>query len=160
VTAIEVSSGELALARRGDDTLWSQPPKVLAGVVVDSSSGRPVGSARIQLAGTQINSVSDDHGRFTLSGILPGESTLNLGTPSLDSLNSIFPITLTVTDLSTPVELRVASGAQLASSICGSANAGAGIVVGRVLPPPSAASAASAHVSAEWRTDSGHVRRM
>ncbi|HEY5060784.1 MAG TPA: carboxypeptidase-like regulatory domain-containing protein, partial [Gemmatimonadaceae bacterium] len=49
VAEIKVSGGELALATiqsaRGRDTLWSRPPLVLAGTVVDSASGAAVAGA-------------------------------------------------------------------------------------------------------------------
>ena len=164
VTSIQVSGGELALARRGADTLWSQPARSLAGVVLDSASGRPMGSARVEFAGTGLEATSDDRGRFTVGGILPGEYRVDVHTPSLDSLNSVFPSRLTVTDATERVQLRVPTAAQLVATICGSAESGAtGIVLGRVIMASDSSttpSLAGARVTVEWAVDSGRVRRV
>src|SRR5678810_796750 len=49
---IQVAGGQLALARRGSDTLWAQPPMALTGMVRDSVSGAAIAGARITLLGT------------------------------------------------------------------------------------------------------------
>ncbi|MGH7622988.1 MAG: carboxypeptidase-like regulatory domain-containing protein, partial [Gemmatimonadaceae bacterium] len=51
IDGFKVSGGELSLARRARDTLWSRPRLALAGTVADSS-GRRLGGARIALRGT------------------------------------------------------------------------------------------------------------
>lgn len=162
VTSMQVSGGTLVLARRGSDTLWSQPARAVAGVVLDSASNRPVGGARIRETATSLEATSDARGRFTIGGIIPGEHTLEVRTPSLDSINTAYPLTFTVTDADEPLELRVPSAAQFSSALCGSNRGeGAGIIVGRVVfgDSTSRRPLGGAHIVAEWSLDSARVQR-
>ncbi|MEP6494406.1 MAG: carboxypeptidase regulatory-like domain-containing protein [bacterium] len=153
---IRETGGELALARRGTDTLWSRPPIVLAGVVQDSVSGRSIAGAHVALAGTGLQGVSDDRGRFTVAGVLPGEYTLEVRTPSLDSASAVHQTPLMITDASKPAEIRVPTASQIGAMLCGAARTvEPGIVLGVVgvrgdtLPR-------SIVVSAEWQDATVH----
>jgi len=110
VTELRVAGGELALARRANDTLWSAPPQVVAGTVLDSRSGSPVGGARVVVSGTTLEGTSDARGRFTIAGMLPGQYTLQVHTASLDSMDAVHLVPLTFTDAATPIEVRVPKG--------------------------------------------------
>ena len=153
VAEIRVAGGELAMARRGSDTVWSRPPLIVAGVVQDSVTGAPIGGARLALAGTTLDGVSDARGRFTIGGVLPGEYTLEVHTPSLDSVSAVHQSPVTVTDAATPLELRIPNAQQIAGTVCVAGarkGPGMGIVLGRVslrgdtLPPR------NVPVVAEW----------
>ncbi len=132
---ILVAGGELALARRGNDTLWAQPPLALRGVALDSISGSPLSGARVSLAGTSLAAVADTRGRFTVAGVLPGQYTAEVRTASLDSVNAVHRAAITVTDAAAPVEIRVPGAKQIATLVCGTAGARdsvSGIVLGGV----------------------------
>jgi hypothetical protein len=151
VLEIHVAGGELALVRRGGDTLWSRPPLVLSGEVTDSVSGKPVSSARVALQGTELEGVTDSHGRFTIQGVLPGEYTIELRTPSLDSLNAVFQSAVVFTDEASPVQLRAPTAQQVETRVCGSrAGDYSGIILGRLLMSGDSAPPRHATVFAEW----------
>jgi hypothetical protein len=168
VTELRVAGGELALARRANDTLWSAPPRVLTGILVDSLSGSPVAGASVAISGTDLDATSDARGTFAITGILPGQYTLHVRTRSLDSMNAIHQSPFTFTDASSPLEVRVPSGRQLAASLCGAAadHAGVnGIIVGSIrfrADSTMARGVSGAKVVAEWHADpldSTKVRR-
>jgi hypothetical protein len=157
VAQIHVTGGELALVtvaaagRAGRDTVWSQPAMRIAGTVADSSSGEPVLGARVTVVGTGIEATSDERGRFTLAGVLPGEYHLDVTTPSLSALGAASRHAATLVDSAATLDLRIPTAAQFAAALCGAGGlgAGTGVVVGRVRSDDSA-SAANASVVAEW----------
>jgi hypothetical protein len=160
VREIRVSGGELALARRGADTLWAHAPLVLLGTVVDSTSGDAVSGARVQLVGTTLDAVADFRGQFRVAGVLPGDYTLEVHTASLDSVSAVqqraVTVTDSVTDSVTPLVVRVPTAGQISATVCGRATStDAGIVVGSLTTVTTLAgdSAASrgATVTAEWQ---------
>lgn len=133
VAEIAVAGGELSLVRRGADTIWSRPPVTIAGTVSDSVSGTFVGAATVALRGTVLETRSDALGRFRLAGVLPGEYTVDVRTPALDSLSAVSQSRLVVTDSTRDVQLRVPSSQQIATAICGSKPLDApGILAGNV----------------------------
>ena len=155
VIGLSVTGGELALAVRGADTLWSRPPLRLVGTVSDSATGAPVGGARVGLEGTNLEDISDAQGRFTISGVLPGEYTVAARSPALDSLGAVVQADVTVADSTARLDIKLPSPRELAASLCRTPTmAGAlsreGVVLGRIevrgdsLPP------AGARVIAEW----------
>ena len=169
ITEIAVSGGELALARRGNDTLWRAPPRVLAGTLVDSLSGSPVAAAHVLVAGTNLGAVSDARGRFAIPGMLPGDYTIQVTTASLDSLTAVHQSSFTFTDAATAIEIRVPDGQQIAATLCGSAIRGperSGIVAGRLRLRGDSATPNAIHggrIVAEWSADgadSTRVRRL
>lgn len=168
LTGIQVVGGNLVVARRGTDTLWSQRPGALAGSVLDSSSGSPVRGARIAFVGAAREATSDARGQFTVEQILPGVYAVDVRTASLDSLNLNIGhrLSLTVTSVAEPVRIRVPNARQVAAAICGSSRGAdderTGIVVGHVRLDDSSGAPAppNARVTGEWPADSGHVRRL
>jgi len=165
VAAMEVSGGELALARRGYDTLWARPPLAVRGTIRDSMSGAGIAGARIALVGTRLETTSDDRGRFSLTGALPGDYTAEVETPSLDSVNTAHRAPVTILDSATAVDVRAPSGAQLLASLCGKAMRGSsgGVIVGNAgLADASSSGAilAGLRVTAEWRTDAADPTKI
>ena len=153
VAEIRVAGGELALALRGNDTLWARPPLAIAGTVFDSASGRPAPATRLTLAGTSLTGTTDPRGRFTIPGALPGQYTLEVRTPSLDSVDVAYPLPLTLTDsASGVVDVRVPSAAHVVTAFCGSRRLDApGIVVGTVVLRGDSVPPRGVKVIAEWR---------
>jgi hypothetical protein len=153
VSEIRVTSGEIALAMRGNDTLWARPPLVVAGSVRDSTSGTPVAGARLALAATPLSAATDARGRFTIAGALPGRYTLEVRTPSLDSVGAAYPVQVTFTDsTSAVVEVRVPSASQVVEALCGARPLDApGIVIGNVAMRGDTVPPRAVKVVAEWR---------
>lgn len=163
VIEINITGGDLVLVRRGSDTLWSRPPLVLAGSVRDSLSNRPVANARVRLAGTSLSELTNSGGRFAISGVLPGEYTLDVRTPSLDSVNVIHRSSLMFTDTNAQVQIRVPNAGIVANALCGtSPRSNRGIIIGDVVVEGDSTSGAKpgavsrqATVSAIWRVPNG-----
>ncbi len=153
VSEIRVAGGELALALQGRDTLWARPPLVIAGTVVDSASGAPGAGTRVTIAGTQLTTTADGRGRFKLAGALPGQYTLDVRTPSLDSVGVSYPVPLTLTDSASGViEVRVPSASQVVAAFCGTRRLNApGIVIGSVAMRGDSVPPRGVKVIAEWR---------
>jgi hypothetical protein len=153
--SVKVTGGELVMAtttgmRR--DTIWMRPTIALRGTVLDSTNGTPVRRAAVSLAGTTQSDTTDDAGRFEVPNVLPGSYTLNVTTPSLDSLNVVSEHGVMVVDSTTPITVRVPDARTVVAGMCGHPPAGApgnGIVTGRVLRADSTP-AADASVSAVW----------
>jgi hypothetical protein len=162
-----VAGGELVLARRGSDTLWTRPPMALTGTLLDSLSGSPVAGASVALVGTTLEAMSDARGRFRIAGTLPGQYMAEVRTVSLDSMKTVHRSPITFTDSATSLELRVPSGRQVAEALCGptAVREGArGIVLGNVRLRDSVPGQRlhGVKVIAEFRTDtldSKHLRR-
>ena len=151
VTELKVSGGELALLTRGRDTLWSRPPLTLSGTVKDSASGNPIPFALVSLRGTTFAGVSDSGGTFTLSGVLPGEYTVQVRTPALDSIAMLFQTDLTFADAVKATDLRLPSVPGIVSRLCpDTARTPAGLVVGAVGMHGDTMPKRNVHVVAEW----------
>jgi hypothetical protein len=151
VAEIHVAGGELALARRGTDTLWSRPPLEISGSVVDSTSGSTIAKAKVSLRGTQLEGTTDDRGRFTINGVLPGEYSVDVRTPSLDSANAVHQSSIVVTDASAPVRIRAPNAAQIQTVLCGNQRLTApGIVFGSASIRGDTAPPRGITVTAQW----------
>lgn len=158
VAAIKVTGGELAFATRGKDTLWARLPLEVSGTVVDSLSGKPVPNAVVSLQGGPLESVSDAGGRFSIAGVLPGEYTLEVRSPSLDSVGAVYQSAVSVLD-ATSIRVRVPSANLIAATICGKSvgdgREGFGMLVGRVAAGRDSAPQGNVTVMAEWIERSG-----
>ncbi|MES2178945.1 MAG: TonB-dependent receptor [Gemmatimonadota bacterium] len=155
VREIVERGGELALARRGNDTLWSRPSLVFRGVVRDSLSGRALAGAYLTLDGTALASVADSVGRFSIAGLIAGEYVVAVHSASLDSVGAAHRVRLGVIDSSTAT-IDVPSADQFVNKVCGPTRmtgARAGIVVGGVKARVDSLSVSNLPVIAEW-TDS------
>jgi len=154
VAELSVTGGDLVLVRRGADTLWSRSPLVLGGVVQDSLSRAPVPNALVKLAGTSLTGLTDAKGHFGISGVLPGDYVLEVTTPSLDSISAVHRSTITFTDSSTTIQLRVANAQILSRAICDNGSRDVqraeGMILGTVSVGADSARQASATVTAQW----------
>jgi len=170
IARIQTTGGQLALARRGNDTLWKARPLVLSGTVIDSSSGDGVAGASVRLMGTGLEATSDARGRFTIPGVVPGRYQIEVRTPSLDSANTSRTWPLSFTDADARIDLRVPNGQQLAATICGAGRGplapGSGIVVGRARVRGESGAPRNLVVVAEWSpatrsaSDTSPMRRL
>jgi hypothetical protein len=155
---IDVVGGRLSVVTRAGargDTLWSRTPLSVAGTVTDSTSDRPVPGARIAARGTSAAALSNSRGQFVLSGMLPGNYTLEVRTPSLDSVNAVNALAFALTDSGPPIRIRVPNAAHVATALCGSQLHALpatlqGIVFGAVVMAGDTLPSAGAHVAIEW----------
>ena len=156
VAEVHVTGGELALAiaAASHDTLWTGRTLTVAGTVVDSVSGSSIANADVSLAGTALSSTTDNRGRFAIAKVLPGTYTLEARTASLDSVGAMKQTSITLSDSSASVEVRVPSAKQIASTLCAASRQTdaslTGIVVGSVRASDSTP-AANARITAEWQ---------
>jgi len=163
---IQVTGGQLALARRGSDTLWAQPPVVLSGTIRDSVSGAGIAGGRISLIGTELSARTDDHGRFSLSGIIPGVYEAEIHTPSLDSLAATHRASFEFVDPNSHPDWRIPNAQQLMATVCGATplDASRGIIVGRARLRGDSGALRNLSIIAEWPTvatgDRGDGARM
>ena len=147
VTELRVEGGAVALVRQAGDTLWASQPVVLAGQVLDSLSGTPVPGTRVALRGTPLDAVTDSAGRFGIRGTLPGEYTMDVRTPTLQSLGAMHSVPVILTDSATDLTIRVPAAAQLARASCG--DAAGGLLSGQVFAGGTSAPR-DVKVVAEW----------
>lgn len=150
VAEVRIMGRELILVNRGRDTLWSRRPLALQGTVMDSVSAA-VTDARVILLGTLLESVTDSKGQFTISGVLPGEYTVEVRTASLDSVDAIHRSVLAIADGAAPINLRVPTRSEVASALCGARQSDNGIILGRVAVRGDSLPASDVRVSAEWK---------
>jgi hypothetical protein len=153
--AVIVDGGELIVVRNGPDTLYRRPPLSVTGMVRDSTSGRPIPGATVALVGTNANAVTRGDGRFTLTDLLPGEYTVAISTPSLDSISALSPGDLLVVEgMQSPTYL-VPTALEMSNGICGrdlqgAAGRGRGAVFGAVTDLAGDPLGAGVRVRAEW----------
>ena len=154
VKELKIGGGELALVMRGKDTLWSRPPMVLAGTVKDSVSGRAAPGARVALKGTSLEAAADSSGTFRISGVLPGDYTIQVATPSLDSVAAVWESAVAFTDETRPVSMPVPSAADVLAKLCPDTmtydGAHTGLVVGQLRVRGDSNPPRSVGVIAEW----------
>jgi hypothetical protein len=157
VANISVSGGQISAVLQAGDTLFARPGIVVSGVVVDSASNKPLTGARIELLGTAVRGISEDNGKFALSGVLPGEYVLAVRTASLDSVRtaSTFPLTVLSAAPGTQT-LRIANAASVVALICPPSRtaslADRGVLVGLVSSDVTD-DANAARVTIEWPAD-------
>jgi CarboxypepD_reg-like domain len=151
VVELHVAGGTLTTVVAGTDTLWSRPPVTFEGIVLDSLSHAVVAKSRVTLAGTNLTAVSDERGRFSISGVLPGGYTAEVRTPALDSLNAVHVLAIALSDSTAALEIRVPDPAQVETALCGTTHRNEpGIVTGNVQMPVGDSLPANARVEATW----------
>lgn len=152
----------LAIHDREGSTLYSVPPAVLQGTVVDSTGAQPLANARVELTGSDRATTTDADGRFLLSGPLRGRYTVTVRHPRLDSLGT--PIDAPEFELepgdTSAILLGTPSVETLWTRLCaghpvpapGSTESdNVRAVFGRVMPVERSASAEGVTVNATWR---------
>jgi hypothetical protein len=153
VMNVRSTGGELALAMLGPDTLFSRPPLMLNGTVADSATGRDLADVTVGLIGTQSMTKTDARGRFTLTGVLPGEYSLGVRTPGLDSLGTVNESSVSITDGKEAIRVRVPSSTQVVNAICGAGRDRVGIpgiVTGLLGMADGSAPPSDTKVTIEW----------
>ncbi|WP_158508703.1 carboxypeptidase regulatory-like domain-containing protein [Gemmatirosa kalamazoonensis] len=152
VAAIRVAGGELALATLGRDTVWASTPLVVVGSVLDSATNAPIADARVALLGTRHEARTDTAGRFRVEGVIPGEYTVEVHTPALDSLVAAQRVTVTLAEGAPPVRVRVASPVRVLAMLCGATTLrpSDGVVFGTVAAAGDTAVPRGVRVIAEW----------
>lgn len=163
LSGIQVAGGELTLAslsqRGGVDTLWVRPPLAVRGTIVDSSSGRAIANARVVLQGTSLEARSDDRGRFSIVGAVPGDYVAETASPEMENVGFVAQSPIHFVDSTATFDLRVPGVEQLASSLCGAnrLTPSTGIVVGSVHRRGASEPPVGATITAEW-VDGGGKR--
>lgn len=155
VSEILTTGGELVVIRQGSDTLFRRPTLVVQGMVEDSVSGQALVGARVELVGTPVSVITTAAGAFTLNDVLPGEYTLAVRTPSLDSIRASSQSSVVVVEGMSALRLRVPTAMQLVASFCGRAltgvaGRGLGAVLGSVRHLGDTAAVAGVRVVGEW----------
>lgn len=146
-----VSGGDLVVVRRGRDTLWARHPVRLRGVVLDSASGAALAGARVRIRGTSLAAVSDSAGAFVMPDVLPGDYTLDVATPGLDSLGVAHGHVLRFADTAAVARIAVPDARALATALCGAASGPRpGIVTGRLRIAGDSVPPRNVSVYAEW----------
>lgn len=158
IVGIQEAGGQLVLARREADTLWSLPPFTVSGVVVDSASGGLIRGARVQVDGTSREVASGEDGRFSMAGIAPGAYTLSVRTPALDSLNIVHQASLFLIDSAAPAQVRVPSAPQVEATLCGKPREQRGILIGTAVSADTSATPQKIAIVGEW-IDARHEHR-
>ena len=152
VSEIRVSGGELALAVRGRDTLWSRSPLTLSGSVVDSVSGRGLAGAFVTLMGTRHAAVADSAGGFTMPSVLPGEYTAEVHTSFLDEIGALSHSLVSFADSVSAIVIRIPTAQQIGKSLCGTRESRlTGIVVGTVNLRGDTTPPRGLRVAASWK---------
>jgi hypothetical protein len=101
--------------------------------------------------GTALSGVSDSRGRVSISGVLPGQYTLEVRTPALDSLNAVHQSSLTFMDATMNAEIKVPTPQQIATTLCGNKTLEQpGMVLGSVVVRGDTTPAKGIKVFAEW----------
>jgi len=108
---------------------------LLSGVVRDPDSGAPVAEARVSLAGTLLEGVTDSSGAFLLGGIPRGDYQVEVRTPWLDSIGTVHRASVRVSGVRRRLEVTLPPAAALVAAACGPRRDG-GVLVGRVRTPP------------------------
>ena len=157
---IRLTGGDLALVRRGRDTLFTGVPVTLTGVVKDSTSGKGVFDALVILSDTPHATRTDADGRFRLPNVLPGNYAITVRTAALDSLGTVVQLPVTVLDAATPAAIQLPAAEQVAMLLCG--NRRVGLLTGTARLRGDSTAPGTIRVSVEWpdSTAAGQVRAL
>jgi hypothetical protein len=129
---IRLAGGELVTVTRGGDTIWKRAPMVLNARIVDSASERGIEGALVSLRGTTLSGKTDGSGRVAIQGVLPGEYSMDVRTPSLDSVDATHSAEISFTSTREPVPVTVPNANSVAAQYCG-VNAGSSAATGLAL---------------------------
>ncbi|MEX2179029.1 MAG: carboxypeptidase-like regulatory domain-containing protein [Gemmatimonadaceae bacterium] len=153
--ALTVLKGLLALPLAAT-ALAQQPPTTASvfGTAYDSVRFRPMAGARVRVDTSDLVGVADDHGRWQIAGVPPGEHYLRVEHPILDSLG----VTLRTARImflagnGTIHELATPTSTVLIERLCTPAwrARGPAALMGRVREADTQAPAVGARVSLVW----------
>jgi hypothetical protein len=142
VLPVRLPSAVLARGRGGSATM--------SGTVTDSSTGRAIAGAFVELVGSSLSAISDSAGRFAIENVPRGDYTAEIRTNTLDSLGAVGRSNVVFAG-DAPVRIFVPTSRELTGAMCGPAGVpGTGVVMGTVLAPAGAAMPAGTRVVAEW----------
>jgi hypothetical protein len=103
---IRETGAQLTVARRGTDTLWVRDALPMSGSVTDSLTRKPVAGAIAKLVGTSFVDTTDARGQFSIMAV-PGEYTLEVRTPSLDSVKAVHQSRVAFIDTAATFDIKV-----------------------------------------------------
>ena len=128
---------------------------VLAGVVLDSTSGRPLTGARIALAGGAYQALTDSAGRYRIHVSLPGRYIVTLNHPRLAMLGIPYlerdvAVSRAAT---TTLNIGVPGVESLRAQLCPETRVSpaSGVVIAQVLDSATNQPVEGARVTASWR---------
>ena len=81
-----MGGGVVNVQTAGGETVYSADVARLSGVVIDNHGERRLAGATVSLAGTNYSTMTDEAGRFVLSGFIDGEYAVAYSHPWLDSM--------------------------------------------------------------------------
>ncbi|CAN5370213.1 hypothetical protein BH09GEM1_BH09GEM1_30120 [soil metagenome] len=162
VARVKVEGGELVAALRGGDTLWTHPPLVLSGRVLDSVSGAPVAGAWVSVSGSKLKGETARDGSFRIAGLLPGRYGLEVRGPGREYAGMAVAIPVTFTDSASHVDLRIPTALQVAGAVCQlewlvTAVSGGAILTGHVDASFIVGPRSAVTVVAEWTEKHGRI---
>lgn len=138
----------------------AQGRPMLAGVVFDSVSGRPLAGAMVQftgaagaVAGRRASAVTDTAGRYAVSDLEPGRYLAGFFHDALDTLGLVgVPRTVEVSDSDTSLDLGTPSPRTIIGTICGagSVSDSLGLLIGHVYASGTSRPLPNATVTVEW----------
>jgi hypothetical protein len=132
VAEVAATGGQLLVARRGMDTLFTRARFQVAGTIRDSVTSRTIPGVRVALVGAGRTATADDAGRFVFADVLPGEYDVAVNSPSHDSVRASSQFRRVLAEGMEPLTLRVPTASQLAR-VVDRARAPSGRLRGRVL---------------------------
>ncbi len=125
------------------------PSLTVSGTVKDSLTGALIADARVTFLGTPFEGATDSSGTFIVGGLTRGEYSVEVSTPSLDSIGAVTRTAVTLSDQSTSLAFFLPTVSSIMASACGSAEV-SGFIIGRVGASSAAAVATGLRVVAEW----------
>jgi len=92
----------------------------------------------MRIAETPIDVVTDANGGFESDGLRPGVYSLEINTPSLDSIGAMNRVELEFADTNQTVDIRVPTASQVAARLCAATTARSprGLLIGTASAPP------------------------
>lgn len=157
ITSTEIGGGDLLVARRGADTLWARALPPVVGVLTDSATGAAITGARLRLKDSDREGLTDATGRFSLRNVLPGDYTVLINTPSLDSLGALTAVPLLVADTVATLAVKVPNARRVLPLVCSvpsdslAKRSTYGVLRGMVSPPGDSLLSEPAELIVQWR---------
>lgn len=134
----------------------AQGQQIVRGTVYDSLLGAPLSNADLWVRGTNWRANSDSRGRFSFDSVTPGDYTVLVSHPDLDSVGLYtltLPMTIRADNTARLVTLATPSLATLWARRCGAAltpRVDSGLVVGVIKDAATGAHLAGAGVLVGW----------